>query len=138
VGVSFELGALVDGTPPSTREILIDSIMRYFGIPPTRIIEDRNHDATMPLVFDIYPNPARDEVRIALSTGSMTKNTDLQIYDITGRCVRSFTLQSEICNLKLISWDCTDHHGRKVAQGIYFVHITAEDRSLTKKFVLLK
>jgi hypothetical protein len=34
VGASFELGALSDGSPPSTRAVLLDSIMRFFGIRP--------------------------------------------------------------------------------------------------------
>ena len=33
---------------------------------------------------------------------------------------------------------CTDRLGRPLAQGIYFVQVTAEDRSLTKKLVLLR
>jgi hypothetical protein len=34
MGTSFELGALSDGVSPSTRAVLLDSIMRYFGIRP--------------------------------------------------------------------------------------------------------
>jgi len=32
VGTSFELGLLTDGTAPSTRAVLLDSIMQFFGI----------------------------------------------------------------------------------------------------------
>jgi hypothetical protein len=34
VGASFELGELSDGISPSIRAVLLDSIMRYFGIRP--------------------------------------------------------------------------------------------------------
>ncbi len=58
VGTSFELGLLTDGTAPSTRAVLLDSIMKFFGIinpadtippldPPITEVEKSGTDAIL-------------------------------------------------------------------------------------------
>jgi hypothetical protein len=139
VGSSFELGSLVDETPPSIRNILIDSIMQYFRIPPTGIAEYTRQDRSTKVFLEISPNPALGEVRITYSAGGIVNDAMIHIFDITGRCVRSFSVPNSYCTVPTVmSWDCTDLLGRTAAQGIYFVQLTAPDHSLTRKLVLLR
>ncbi|UCG53001.1 MAG: hypothetical protein JSW58_05455 [Candidatus Latescibacterota bacterium] len=39
---------------------------------------------------------------------------------------------------KEVTWDATDTRGNPVSSGVYFYRLTAGNRTLTKKTVLLK
>jgi len=80
----------------------------------------------------ICPNPFRRNVVISYSTGKGTEYSDLKIYDVTGRLIRSFDpeglrTEGQFNNKTIrlsnhINWNGTDDIGRSVPQGIYFVH----------------
>jgi hypothetical protein len=81
VGTSFELGLLTDGSPPSTREALLDSIMRFFGI--TTNIEEAAGLTGLPMktmLGAIYPNPFRRVTAIRYSIGQGAESIALKIY----------------------------------------------------------
>ena len=89
------------------------------------------------------PNPFRTRIEFQLNPGKAQSTTrlggaeriELTIYDVSGRLIRSFA----ICPmLSALCWDGTDQSGRKVAAGIYFVHLTAPDRESVQKIILLK
>ena len=62
VGVSFELGGLDDSIPPSTKLALVDSIMKYFGIPPTGIVESKTSQQQVVKSIKLHPNPSRQKI----------------------------------------------------------------------------
>jgi hypothetical protein len=146
VGVSFEFSGLVDSIPPSTKLALADSIMQYFGITPSGgISEAEAQTSSIPFSFlTIDPNPARNQIHIRI--GHSAKSTDndpgqkpqkiqLNIFDVSGRLIRSFTLGPMPCAL---CWEGTDQSGRNVAAGVYFLEISSRSVSLVKKIILLK
>lgn len=143
VGLSFELGGLDDGSPPSTKIVLIDSIMQYFGIPPTGIRETQISNLDIPGLA-VYPNPFNQTLGIRLQ-GIAEKEISLKIYDVLGRCVKTFfdnqRLKSEIQNL---TWDGKDNMKRKLSCGVYFVRFVVDPGGETenykeaKKVILLK
>ena len=140
VGTSFELGLLTDGSPPSTREALLDSIMKFFGI--TTGIEEAAGLTGLPMktmLGAIYPNPFRRVTAIRFSIGQGAESIELKIYDACGRLVKDFNLQSEICNMQSsIVWNGTDQNNRKVPAGVYFVRFKAGDYEKTEKAILLR
>jgi len=139
IGTSFELGSLVDTSPPSTRAVLVDSIMKYFGIPPTGISEYAYNNQPGMVSMNIYPNPCRDEVYIKLQTPDSKLQTDIAIYDISGRLVKSFSVPgSNFLVPTVLSWNGTDQMGRAVAQGVYILHLIAGEHTLTRKIVFLR
>ena len=137
VGVSFELGGFNDSIPPSTKLVLVDSIMKYFGIPPTGIQELPTNQSLVARSIEIYPNPSRHRVIIQLA-GFNTENMKLKIYDVSGRNIKDICFVFDEFPVKQIIWDGTDSHGNKLPNGVYFLKINAEDYTDTRKFVLLR
>jgi hypothetical protein len=86
----------------------------------------------------IYPNPFRQEVRIAYDVERNAKDISIKICDITGRSVYSFSLPAAYCIVPTVCWDGTDHHGRPCPAGVYFVCAEQQDRLETKKVIKIK
>jgi hypothetical protein len=142
VGTVFELGCLVDTISPSTKYALLDSIMDYFGIPPTGIHVDNSHTTTLPMTLSIHPNPCRRQTTIGYSPGDqLDAGLTITIYDVAGRLIRQWDKKAS--GSDRIVWQGTDQHGRTVPDGVYFVCLCAPDGEsnipeLTRKIILLK
>jgi hypothetical protein len=61
----------------------------------------------------------------------------LEVVDVRGRRVRILVDDREEPGRHRISWDGTDHYGRPVADGVYFLRLHAAGRTLTTKAVKL-
>lgn len=136
VGVSFELGGLVDSTAPSTKADLLAAIMNYFGISPTRVTEQVFAGWLEPSLL-IHPNPSRYGLNINLQALATEKIT-LRIYDVSGRCV--ITLIDDMVpgeERQTIFWNQLDEKGRKVPAGVYFVRLETNNTGKAIKTVLL-
>ncbi|MGB3480022.1 MAG: C25 family cysteine peptidase [bacterium] len=145
VGVSFNLGGLEDGSAPSTKRILIDSIMVYFGILPTGIHKYDERINSPGIIFSIYPNPSRKNTNIKFQIPNKFQNPNVQIpitlkiFDVSGRLTKNLKLSTAHSPLPtLVSWDGTDENGRRVANGIYFISCEINNRKMVKKAVLIK
>ncbi|UCC11512.1 MAG: T9SS type A sorting domain-containing protein [candidate division WOR-3 bacterium] len=138
VGFSFELGCLVDTVPPSTRQILLDSIMDYFGIVPTGIEEHKTSESIMSPYMHITPNPGRHTVRFIIYGLSSSTPSCIYIYDICGRLVRDIAIPAATAQPVIVLWDGKDINGRAVAQGVYIAFLSTSDKTLKEKIILLK
>ena len=87
---------------------------------------------TQVLQLAFSPNPFKVATMISVQ-GIKTKGT-LEIQDLSGRLVKSFSLNSN----STVKWDRKDNNGREVSVGMYFCKLTAGNVSLTKKLVVLK
>jgi hypothetical protein len=86
-----------------------------------------------------YPNPFTSMVSVKCHMPGESKNISLNIYDGTGRLVRSFSLLSPHSSpITKVSWDGTDNNGEKVPPGAYFIHVKAGDYKETKKVIMLR
>ncbi|MDD2890976.1 MAG: T9SS type A sorting domain-containing protein [bacterium] len=92
--------------------------------------ENTNKAQTPKLTFS--PNPFK--VATVISARGIETNGNLQIQDLSGRVVKSFSITPN----STIKWDRKDNNGREVAVGMYFCKLTAGDVSLTQKLVVLK
>ncbi|MCK4250550.1 T9SS type A sorting domain-containing protein [candidate division WOR-3 bacterium] len=141
IGTSFELGLLIDTTPPSTCTILLDSIMHFFGITPG-VTETVEHSDLNYSYFEVYPNPFSKLINIRFQmqdVRSKKQDISLKIYDVSGRIIKSFNLISGVLPLaSAVIWNGTDDQGRKLPEGIYFVQFTAGGLTKTQKTILLK
>jgi hypothetical protein len=139
VGCGFELGGLVDASPPSTRAALLDSIMKFFGVIIPGI-EEEGGLSNLPLktmLSALYPNPGVRvmSIRYQVATAS---DISLCVYDAAGRLVR--TVVSGTCEPGFYTqvWDVRDDQGRRVPAGVYFVRLKTDDYQHIEKAVLLK
>lgn len=131
VGTSFELGLLVDSTLPSTRAILLDSIMHFFA-DTLGIAEQNNFLGINRYIFEVYPNPVRDILKIRFNSPDECKLT-VKIYDVVGR------LAEEIFNGKTrLGMNEFLIVPKDLSAGVYFVRIEAKGYEKTKKVILLK
>jgi len=86
----------------------------------------------------VSPNPASNVTNIKYQ---ITDNTDgtLEIYDVSGKLVRSFNLESTIVNREsALSWQGDDNNGRQVPGGVYFIKFRAGDYRKTAKLLLIR
>jgi peroxiredoxin len=96
----------------------------------TGVEENANKAQTPKLAFS--PNPFK--VATVISIQGVKTAGNLQIQDLTGRVIKSFSLASN----STIKWDRTDNSGREVSVGMYFCKLTAGKVSLIQKLVVLK
>jgi subtilisin family serine protease len=140
VGTSFELGLLTDGSGVSTREVLIDSIMKFFGIQLSPGVEEHTGMTLMPLVTQmnaVYPNPMTRTVNITYQLARRTA-VSLALYDAAGRLVQKLADGIQDPGHYTTSWSAHDSRGRSVPAGIYFVRFRAEDNKKVEKIVLVR
>lgn len=101
-------------------------------VMPTGI--DDYSDTGLPSKTSItaYPNPFNGSVSITAITDS---KSELVIYDLLGREIRSFPVNAGSNN---ITWDGFDENGLAVRSGLYFVRINNPFENNVKKILLLK
>ncbi len=136
VGCSFELGMLTDGSQPSTRAALLDSIMQFLDIAPG--IEDFSTASdTRPMLVTVQPNPCRKTARITVN-GSSAVPRVITIHDISGRMVVHYDIPALYSSpVAEIIWNGTDRNGKQVPDGVYFVQVKTAGSTLTEKIILL-
>ncbi|MCH7761985.1 T9SS type A sorting domain-containing protein [candidate division TA06 bacterium] len=96
--------------------------------------------AQTPKEFNLFqprPNPFHNNTIISLLL-PRSLDTDLSVYDLTGRRVATLTDGRLEAGRYSFTWDGRDSSGREVSSGVYFYRLTAGDYTSTKKLVLLR
>jgi len=92
--------------------------------------------------LEVYPNPFREKTEIRFTihdTRCRIQDASLKIYDVSGRMVKSFNLESCIMyHESAIFWDGEDDSGRGLPSGIYFIELKDKYYSEIKKAILLR
>ena len=97
-----------------------------------------------PLAFSLQvsPNPFtyKTDIRYQM-TDNGTKNTEgepiLRIYDACGRLVKSFRITPNVLR-NTLSWDGRDDQNRMLGSGVYFVKLSSDNHSETRKVLLVR
>ena len=89
-----------------------------------------------------YPNPFNPETWIPYRLAEDAFVT-LTIYDLSGRVVRTLDVGHQVAAVyesrsKAVYWDGRNEVGERVASGVYFYHLSADNYSATRKMVILK
>ena len=89
-----------------------------------------------------YPNPFNPETWIPYQLSASTE-VSIQIYDVSGRLVRSLDLGwqpvgSYMTPSSAAYWDGRNAVGERVASGIYFYTLQTSDFAATRRMVILK
>jgi hypothetical protein len=138
VGVSFELGGLIDGPAPSNRSVLLDSIMHFFGIPIIGIQESKvPADAVKP-AFQAFPSVFRQNICFQIRTAE-SEAVYLKIYDLAGRLRRTIIGGKPAASgIRTDIWVGTDDHGRSLPEGVYFARLETGNYVKTIKIIYLR
>ena len=89
-----------------------------------------------------YPNPFNPETWIPYHLAADT-DVEIHIYDTQGSLVRHFELGHQAAGIytgrgRAAYWDGRNDVGERVASGIYFYQLQADNMSLLRKMVILK
>ncbi len=95
--------------------------------------------------LEISPNPFTDrtDIRFQITENqrqearSKNQEVSLEIYDCSGRMVKSFNLTSVVLlHASAVPWYGTDESGEQLPSGVYFVQAKSGDLNLTRKVIL--
>ena len=94
------------------------------------------------LLLANYPNPFNPETWIPYHLAN-DSNVQISIYDINGALVRQLDLGYRQAGYytnrsRAAYWDGTNDFGERVATGIYFYQLQADNMSLLRKMLILK
>ncbi len=81
------------------------------------------------------PNPFRQSTEIRFDLPN-TADVRLEVFDISGRLVTTLLSDRLAAGVHRLAWDGRDASGRRVADGIYFSRLRAQEQSLERKIVL--
>ena len=87
-------------------------------------------------IFEVGPNPviAGTRVSYALERAGLAS---LNVYDATGRLVRSLAAGTHKAGTYSAAWDAKDMAGRSVPAGVYYVRLSA-DRTSTARVTVVR
>jgi len=87
-------------------------------------------------LFQNYPNPVSEKTMIRFSVPSRT-SISLDIYDISGRLVKTLARGIPGAGSYFTVWNGTDNNGSKVPGGVYLYNLKAGPYSETRKLLVI-
>jgi len=90
-----------------------------------------------PVLYPNYPNPFNGYTQIRFYLPG-SANVTIQVYDVTGRLVRSLLAGNTAGGMHRVVWDGKDPQGNSLSSGIYFVQISAAQFTLTRRMLMMR
>jgi len=90
-----------------------------------------------PMMITIYPNPFTDMVTIDYLLNRNAK-VGTNIYNLKGQKVFGIPEMNQAKGKNSLTWNANDHYGRPLPSGIYFLSVTADKKSYTRKLTLIR
>ncbi len=110
-------------------------------VPVTLTVDDQTAVGDLPSTFSLgaaYPNPFNPSTKIAFAVPAGGGRVDLQIFDLSGRLVRTLVSDDRPAGNHTAVWTGLDDAGRRTASGTYFYRLKAPGFEETRKMVLVK
>jgi hypothetical protein len=86
-------------------------------------------------LYQNYPNPFNPATVISFSITDVIRDAELIIYNTKGQLVRKFSISG---NQSSVTWDGKDLNGQPVHSGMYLYQLKTDNRSETRKMMLIK
>jgi hypothetical protein len=125
-----------------------DNILDWFGATticrvPAALVDVPVEGGPQPPAFrhalgNAYPNPMNPTTRIQFTNGVANGRVKVEIFDVTGRLVRSLVDAKMPAGVHEVTWDGANEGGSSVPSGMYFYRMTADDFVSAKKLVVSK
>ena len=87
--------------------------------------------------ISLSPNPFSQQLSIGFSLGEAA-NVRVDVYNISGRIVRTIEPGSIGAGTHTLTWDGTSDSGTPLGQGVYFVRLTTPGQVVTRKVNLIR
>jgi len=127
-----------------TRDTVMFNILNFFGKMMTEVSDEVDNNL-LPVGFSLeqnYPNPFNPTTTIKYTVqnngGSFSDRITLKVFNILGREVRTLVDEIQPPGNYSVQWDGADCDDNRVASGIYFYRLTCDNKSISKKMILLK
>ena len=129
-------------------ESLVDSVVINFSFCTEDATSAENDLISEPVVLlQNYPNPFNPAVAgaghspattISFFTAESTECAEIEIYNIKGQLIKSFTNLMLSNNSGSVVWDGKDKNGKTVESGIYLYRLKGMEKSVTRKMIIIK
>jgi hypothetical protein len=106
-------------------------------IPTAEGVKSPHDDPPVGRYVSTSPNPFNPDTRITFETATEELVT-VQIYDVSGRRVRTLTSRVYPPGQNHVAWDGRDDSGKLVAGGMYFVALRGKEWQATGRALFLK
>jgi len=106
----------------------------------TRVAEKgslRPHAPEVSFLFQNSPNPFSQNTQIRYQIPERGE-VSLEVYDLTGRLVRTLVRKGEGPGVRIVPWDGKDQTGSLVPSGVYLYRLRAGDFISIRKLVLVR
>jgi len=97
----------------------------------------KNTELPISYAFNIYPNPFTKRARIDYALPHTTE-VDVAVYDIAGRRVKSLVSDRREPGYYQTHWFGDDELGRRVASGVYFIKMNAQEFESEHKVIFVQ
>lgn len=107
------------------------------GLGETVVLGETQVDPSF--LLRVWPLPAGDgPVNVAFDAGRGRGPSEVVVYDVRGRKVRTLFADGGRVGIQSLQWDGSDASGREVAPGIYFVTLRRDGAHETRKILLAR
>ena len=83
-----------------------------------------------------FPNPFADVTAIRFTTDQPAA-ASLKVYDLLGKEIRTL-YAGQAASTQEVTWDGTDNHGKRVANGVYIYQLTTAETTKTRRMTLIR
>jgi hypothetical protein len=83
------------------------------------------------------PNPSKGSAWLSFELVEASR-VELDIFDVTGRCVAAFASRDSRAGRHRLGWDGRDFDGRELPSGIYFARVRAAQETVVRKIVIAR
>jgi hypothetical protein len=99
---------------------------------------DVDEEGSMPLtLFQNIPNPFNPTTSVRYYLPKLDRVT-VRIFDVSGREIDCIVDEVQERGFQTVDWNGTDRKGRPVATGVYFLSLTAGQKTLSHKMALIR
>lgn len=124
------------------RPIILKRILLWFGVTVGCDEEcvQPGSSSFSPRLLQNVPNPftTSTTIRLVLAGATVSGESRLSVYDVSGRTVKSFDISESKAGRFDLVWDGRDDAGRKVPSGVYFCRIEPHELHNSVKMIKLK
>ncbi len=136
IGFSWMYVRDADASSPMIRNLLFNEIYTWFQGTPNLDITDADVPGAYRLAQN-FPNPFNPTTTIMFDIRKKG-HVSLKIYNVAGQLVKTLVNDVLEAGSYTKEWTGTNNSGVKVASGVYFYSIEADNFTSTKKMVLLR
>ncbi len=100
-------------------------------------IEQANNKLNPNFLLDVSPNPFQNRVLITYNVPYQTE-LEIRLFNILGQNVRTLVRGKVNPGEYVLLWNGKDESGRQLPNGIYFIRLSAGNKILTTKVLMVK